>query len=210
MTTTTQSPHCHFVSLTLPPLSTCDNNNTVTTLSFCPPDTFPSVNRVTTTTQSSSLPRSQSAPTQATKSDNNNIGAPPGVRSGMSTVTASCPGDVLSSDIDHAVIEEDGDDWSTTDDDYEEIDPNTRQPPEFEYNSDFQVCSCFSILTCLVLMLIRSLLYCYLYQLSSLLFHFHFPYLFPNAVLSAPSRSSTSYFSFYFPGLLNQLFLPHL
>ena len=65
----------------------------------------------------------------------------------MSTVTASCPGDVLSSDTDRAVIEEDGDDWSS-DDDYEEIDPTTRQPPEFEYNSEFQVC-CSSVLTSL-------------------------------------------------------------
>ena len=74
--------------------------------------------------------------------ENNNTAAPPGVSCAISAAAASSHGDVQNNDLDRTVMEvevEEQDDW-TSDDDYEEIDPRGRQPPEFEYNSEFQVC----------------------------------------------------------------------
>ena len=107
--------------------------------------------------QAASLPRSQSAPTQASKAYKS--AAPSGGNRGGSGVAGSCPGDIqgsvtsltretrgsvtsLTREIRGSVgsltrMDEELNNWSS--DDYDEIDPTTRQRTDYEYNAEFQV-----------------------------------------------------------------------
>ena len=96
--------------------------------------------------QAASLPRSQSAPTQASKAYKS--AAPSSGNRGVSGVAGSCPGDIqgsatsLTRDTRGSVtsltrMDEELNNWSS--DDYDEIDPTTRQRRDYEYNSEFQV-----------------------------------------------------------------------